>query len=105
MANASVLLSLNSQGDQVKAAQASLAKVGITVPATETSSAVFGAATAAQNAPCNASAFCPDPQSTSREGPTGVRLMRDESRARQECEGSDRAPHRRSLNGIAGVEG
>ena len=46
MANTNVVLSLNSRGDQVKAAQTSLAKVGAALPAEETSSGVFGFATA-----------------------------------------------------------
>ena len=46
MAIANAILSLNSQGDQVKTAQANLAKVGAAVPTTETSASVFGAGTA-----------------------------------------------------------
>ena len=46
MAIANAILTLNSQGDQVKAAQANLAKVGVAIPTTETSASVFGAGTA-----------------------------------------------------------
>jgi peptidoglycan hydrolase-like protein with peptidoglycan-binding domain len=46
MAITNALLSLNSQGDQVKAAQANLAKVGAAISTTETSTGVFGTATA-----------------------------------------------------------
>ena len=40
-------LSLNAQGDQVKTVQANLAKVGLTVPPTETAASTLGAGTAA----------------------------------------------------------
>src|SRR5260370_29055101 len=39
------VLARNAQGDQVKAVQANLAKVGVTVPATETAAGTFGAGT------------------------------------------------------------
>jgi peptidoglycan hydrolase-like protein with peptidoglycan-binding domain len=46
MPNLNAILSLNAQGDQVKAAQANLVKIGAAVPTTETSAGVFGTGTA-----------------------------------------------------------
>jgi peptidoglycan hydrolase-like protein with peptidoglycan-binding domain len=39
------ILAQNAQGDQVKAVQTNLTKIGLTVPATETSQSLFGAGT------------------------------------------------------------
>src|ERR1700733_12792601 len=41
------ILGLGSQGDEVKASQTALGKIGATLPATETSQSAFGAGTAA----------------------------------------------------------
>ena len=45
MANTTAVLRFSSRGDQVKAAQATLAKIGVTLPAEETSAGLFGSAT------------------------------------------------------------